>query len=313
MAPAAERISPLSGFGSVTDVPRLPEGFTDVFKSHRIDTGKIGLHAVIGGSGEPLLLHIGWPQSWFAWRYLMLPLSRHFTVIAVDPRGFGLSDRPADGFDVNTLADDMFGLMDTLGHEHFIMAGHDVGLMVGYAMAAMRPERIRRIALGEGIIIGASPPLPLIPEDGRMNEFLWHMAFNRALDINERLVEGREDVYFNYQFATKAASADAVPKYARDFYIEFMRRVPGTLKASFDHYRAFDQNIPQLRKHMETKIEIPLFTFAGALACGEIVGTEFRTLATNVESMIIPECGHYPAEEKPEELLVGLLDFFLKT
>ena len=308
--PDSERVSPLSGFGSVTNVPRLPEGFRDTFKSFRVDTGKIGLHAVIGGSGEPLLLHSGWPQNWYEWRYLMLPLSKHFTVIAADPRGLGLSDRPADGFDVNTLADDMFDLMDVLGHDRFIMTGHDIGVMVGYVMAASRPERIRRVALGEGTIPGASPSPELVPDDRRMSDFLWHFNFNRALDINERLVEGREDLYFNYQFATKAASAEAVPKYARDFYIELLRRVPGTLKASFDYYRAIDDTIPQIRRHIEKKVSIPVFTFAGAQACGPMVEMEQKTLADNVESLIIPDCGHFPPEEQPEALLSALLDFF---
>ncbi|PRX05881.1 UNVERIFIED_ORG: pimeloyl-ACP methyl ester carboxylesterase [Martelella mediterranea] len=312
MTSASKHIVPLSGFGSVTDVPRLPEGFTETFTSWRVDTGKIRLHAVIGGSGEPLLLHCGWPQSWFAWRYLMLPLSRHFTVIAVDPRGLGISDKPADGFDVDTLADDMFNLMDVLGHQRFAVAGHDIGVMVGYAMAAAHPERITRMALGEGTIPGASPSPELVPDERWMSDFLWHFNFNRALDVNERLVEGREDIYFNYQFASKAASEDAVPKYARDFYIEMLRRVPGTLKASFDYYRAIDDTIPQVRRHAEKKHDVPMLAFSGALACGPMVENEQRTLATNVESLIIPDCGHFPAEEKPEALLAGLLDFFTK-
>ncbi|WP_319518614.1 alpha/beta hydrolase [uncultured Martelella sp.] len=312
MTSASKHIVPLSGFGSVTDVPRLPEGFTETFTSWRVDTGKIRLHAVIGGSGEPLLLHCGWPQSWFAWRYLMLPLSRHFTVIAVDPRGLGISDKPADGFDVDTLADDMFNLMDVLGHQRFAVAGHDIGVMVGYAMAAARPERITRMALGEGTIPGASPSPELVPDERWISDFLWHFNFNRALDVNERLVEGREDIYFNYQFASKAASEDAVPKYARDFYIEMLRRVPGTLKASFDYYRAIDDTIPQVRRHAEKKHDVPMLAFSGALACGPMVENEQRTLATNVESLIIPDCGHFPAEEKPEALLAGLLEFFTK-
>ncbi|MCK5750101.1 alpha/beta fold hydrolase [Marinicaulis aureus] len=306
----SQKVSFLSGFGSVTDVPRLPDGFADTFQSYSVDTGNVRLHAVIGGSGEPLLLHIGWPQCWFAWRYLMLPLSKHYTVIAVDPRGLGISAKPADGYDVDTLANDMFGLMDALGYDRFLMAGHDIGLIVGYVMAASRPERIRRIALGEGLIVGASPSPPLIPEHRQMNDFLWHFGFNRALDINERLVEGREDLFFNYQFATKAASEEAVPKYARDFYIELMRRVPGTLKASFDHYRALDETIPQLRRHMAAKVTVPVFTFAGALACGDMVEAEFRTLADNVEALVISECGHFPPEEQPEALLAALTGFF---
>lgn len=282
----------------------------DTFKSYRVDTGKVRLHAVIGGEGEPLLLHCGWPQCWYAWRYLMLPLSKHFKVIAVDPRGLGISDKPEDGFDVNTLADDMFNLMDVLGHNTFLLAGHDIGVMVGYAMAVSRPKRIRRVAVGEGTIPGASPSPELVPDDRRLSDFLWHFAFNRALDVNERLVEGREDIYFNYQFASKSGSPEGVQKYARDFYIELLRRVPGTLHSSFNYYRAVDETIPQVRKLKASKVSVPAFTFAGALACGSMVEIEWNDLATNVESLIIPECGHFPAEEQPEALQTALINFF---
>lgn len=312
MIAVSKQIVPLSGFGSVSDVPRLPEGFTNTFTSYRVDTGKIGLHAVIGGSGEPLLLHCGWPQNWFSWRYLMLPLAEQYTVIAVDPRGLGLSEKRADGYDVDTLAQDMFDLMDALGHEKFIYAGHDIGVMVGYAMAAIHPERIRRMALGEGTIPGASPSPEMIPDDRRLSDFLWHFAFNRAHDVNERLVEGREHIYFTYQFATKASSEEAVPKYARDFYIEQLRRVPGTLKAGFDYYRAMDKTIPQVRRHVETKHDVPVLAFSGAMACGPLVELEQQNLATEVESLIIPDCGHFPAEEKPDALLTALTEFFVK-
>jgi len=302
----------ISTYGSVSNVPRLPEGFTDTFQSYLVDTGDVRLHTVIGGQGEPLLLHCGWPQSWYAWRYLMLPLSKHFTVIAVDPRGLGISDKPIDGFDVNTLAQDMFNLMDKLGHEKFSIVGHDIGVMVGYVMAAMKPERIKRAALGEGTIPGASPSPELIPDHRMMNDFLWHFNFNRVHDVNERLVEGREDIYFGYQFASKAGSADAVPKYAVDFYIELLKRVPGTLTSTFNYYRAIDETIPQVREHIKSKVDVPIFAFAGGLACGPMVEMEQRNLANNVESLIIPESGHFPAEETPEELLSALMEFLTK-
>lgn len=267
MAQNPQLVTPMSGYGSATNVPWLPDGFTDTFKSYQVDIGNIRLHAVIGGEGEPLLLHCGWPQNWYAWRHLMIPLSKQFTVIAVDPRGLGISNKPEGGFDVETLADDMFGLMDVLGHDRFLMAGHDIGVMVGYAMVASRPERIGRIAIGEGTIPGASPSPEMVPDDRRMSDFLWHFAFNRALDVNERLVEGREDVFFNYQFASKAGDPEGVPKYARDFYIELLRRVPGTPKSSFDYYRAVDDTIPQVRKYINKKVSTPVLTFAGALPC----------------------------------------------
>ena len=107
------------GPGSVSGAPNLPAGFTDTFTSQYIDTGELRQHAVIGGEGPPLLLVHGWPENWYAWRLLMPALARDFEVIAVDQRGIGLSDKPQDGYDAGTLANDLVALMDALGHERF--------------------------------------------------------------------------------------------------------------------------------------------------------------------------------------------------
>jgi len=87
------------GPGSVSGAPNLPAGFKDTFTSRFIDTGKVRLHAVVGGDGPPLLLVHGWPENWYAWRLLMPELATNFEVIAVDQRGMGLSDKPKDGYD----------------------------------------------------------------------------------------------------------------------------------------------------------------------------------------------------------------------
>lgn len=207
----------------------------------------------------------------------------------------------------------MFALMDALGHARFCMVGHDVGLWVGYAMAADRPDRIERIALGEAIIPGLSPSPPLLSDDRWTSDFLWHFNFNRALDINERLVEGREELYFGYQFDTKAGSPSAFPAYGRAFYIEMLRRVPGALKASFDYYRAIDASIPEYRRRKANKVSVPVLAFSGALACGDMVADELRTVATDVTAVVIPDCGHYVAEEQPAALLTALQSFFLHS
>src|SRR5215472_8236168 len=94
------------GFGSVSQAPNLPDGFTNTFTSHYVDTSALRQHAVIGGDGPPLLLVHGWPQTWYAWRLVMPALARHFQVIAVDQRGTGLSDRTPDGYDTGTMASD---------------------------------------------------------------------------------------------------------------------------------------------------------------------------------------------------------------
>jgi alpha-beta hydrolase superfamily lysophospholipase len=107
--------SRVEGMGAVSGAPNLPEGFTSTFTSRYIDAGVVRLHAVIGGDGPPLLLIHGWPQTWYAWRMLMPALAEDFEVIAVDQRGIGLSDKPKDGYDTATLANDVVALMAALG------------------------------------------------------------------------------------------------------------------------------------------------------------------------------------------------------
>src|SRR6476660_1353562 len=107
------------GPGAVSGAPSLPGGFAETFTSRLIDAGQVRLHAVIGGEGPPLLLIHGWPGSWYYWRLVMPALAREFEVIAIDQRGIGLSDKPEEGYDAGTLADDFIGLMDALGHERF--------------------------------------------------------------------------------------------------------------------------------------------------------------------------------------------------
>ena len=78
MSSSSTRLPTPEGLGSVSQVPHLPEGFTDTFTSRYVDTGEVRLHALIGGDGPPLLLVHGWPQTWYAWRLLMPALARDF-------------------------------------------------------------------------------------------------------------------------------------------------------------------------------------------------------------------------------------------
>ena len=116
MSSSSVPLSTPEGPGSVSGAPNLPDGLTDTFTSRYIDTGELRQHAVIGGEGPPLLLLHGWPENWYAWRYLMPELARDFTVIAVDQRGIGLTEKTRDGYDTGTLAGDLVALMDALGH-----------------------------------------------------------------------------------------------------------------------------------------------------------------------------------------------------
>jgi hypothetical protein len=131
-----------NGDDSLEGALRHIAGFAETFDSRFVQANGIRQHIVIGGDGPPLLLIHGWPEDWFAWRYMMQPLARHFTVIAVDQRGIGRTEKAESGYDSATLADDQAALMDALGYERFAVAGHDTGYIIAYALAADHADRV---------------------------------------------------------------------------------------------------------------------------------------------------------------------------
>ncbi|MEU5212670.1 alpha/beta hydrolase [Streptomyces sp. NPDC020742] len=306
MNPPAPRLSTPDGPGSVSRAPQLPTGFADTFTSRYVDVDGLRLHAVTGGQGPALLLVGGWPQTWYAWRLVMPALAPDFTIVAVDPRGVGLSDKPLDGYDTGTLARDLVGLMAALGHRRFAMVGHDVGMWTGYALAADHPGRLTRLVVAEAAIPGLSPSPPLFG-GARANDRLWHFAFNRLTDINEELVRGREHLYFGHQFATKAVRP--LPEHAVRHYVDPLAADPAALRASFACYRALDTTIEQNQRRRTRRLTLPVLTIAGAENSAELVGDTMRLAADDVESLILPDCGHYPAEEAPKAVLSALTDF----
>ena len=294
------------GPGSVAGAPNLPDGFTGTFTSRYVDTGELRQHVVTGGDGPPLLLVHGWPQTWYAWRLVMPPLARHFQVIAPDQRGTGLSGRPEDGYDTGTLAADLAALMDALGHRRFAVVGHDTGMWIGYALAADHPDRVARLAVAETPLPGVSPSPPLFA-NAHLNNALWHFAFNRLAEVNDQLAAGREDVYFGWQFATKAARP--LPDYAVRHYIDTLAADPGALHASFAIYRALDATIAQNQQRKTRRLRIPVLGIGGAHSLREQVADTMKLAADDVQTLVIPGCGHHPAEETPDETLDALTAF----
>jgi pimeloyl-ACP methyl ester carboxylesterase len=294
-------------FGSVLGTPGLPDDFGDVFTSRWIDVPGVRLHAVTGGEGPPLLLLGGWPQTWYAWREIMLPLARDFSVVAVDPRGVGLSSKPRNGYDTGTLANDIVALMPALGHEHFAMVGHDVGMWTAFALAADHPDRIVRLALAEAVIPGLAPSPPLLTSDAAVQR-VWHFVFNRLESLNEELVRGRERLFFGHQFATKAVQP--LPEHAVDVYVRMLASDADALRSSFEFYRALDVTIEQNARRRDSRLRMPVLTIAGAGSLGDGMTTgPIPALTDDLTNVVLPDCGHYPAEEAPEHLLAALTAF----
>jgi pimeloyl-ACP methyl ester carboxylesterase len=294
------------GPGSVSGAPNLPDGFADTFTSRYFDTGEVRLHAVTGGEGPPLLLIHGWPQTWYAWRMLMLELARDFTVVAVDQRGIGLSDKPADGYDTGTLAGDLLALMEALGHERFAVYGTDTGMPIAYALAADHPERVERLVVSEAPLPGVAPSPPLLVPAQR-NERIWHIAFNRAAEVNERLVRGREDIFFGNEFAVSAVKK--LPDEAVDYYVDMLRLDEHALRGSFGWYRAIDDTTAQNERRRSRRLRMPVLAIGAEYSTGEGVGIAMKLAADDVQTVVIPGVGHWVAEEAPEKLLAALTEF----
>ena len=295
------------GPGSVSGAPNLPAGFTDTFTSRYIDTGELRLHAVTGGDGPPLLLVHGWPQTWYAWRMVMPTLARDFSVIAVDQRGIGLSDKPQDGYDTGTLAGDLVALMDALGHPRFALYGTDVGMPIAYALAADHPDRLDRLVVSEALLPGVSPSPPLFLPP-LLNARLWHLAFNQLPKINEQLVTGREDIFFGAEFDASAGT-NKLPDYAVRYYIDTLAADPDALRGSFGFYRAIPASIAQNEQRKTRRLTLPVLAIGGAESTGEGVGNTMKLAADDVQTVVLTGSGHWVAEQAPEQLLAALTAF----
>ena len=295
------------GPGSVCGAPHLPEGFTGTFTSRYIDTGRVRLHAVMGGAGLPVLLIHGWPGSWYYWRLVMPALARDFAVIAVDQPGIGLSDKPEEGYDTRTLANDLAGLMDALGHQQFAVAGVDTGLLIGYALAADHPGRVMRLAVGEAPLPGIGPSAPLILPDPVVDR-LWHIPFNQLKETNEKLVAGREDIFFGAEFAASAGT-NKLPDYAVQYYIDGLAASPAALHGSFQLYRAFNATAAQNLERQGRRLPMPVLAMGGAESLGARAADTMKLVADDVQTLVIPGIGHWLAEQAPEEMLAALTAF----
>jgi pimeloyl-ACP methyl ester carboxylesterase len=143
--------------------------------------------------------------------------------------------------------------------------------------------------------------------NSHVNDRLWHFAFNRLADVNDQLVIGREAIYFGWQFASKAAKP--LPDYAVRHYVDTLAADPEALHASFAIYRALDTTIAQNQQRATRRLTMPILAIGGAYSLGEAVGTTMKLAADDVQSLVIPGCGHHPAEETPEETVAALTAF----
>ena len=175
-----------------------------LFEHRFADLGEVLLHYVTAGSGPPVVLLHGWPQTWWEWRHTSPALAEKYTVIAPDMRGLGDSSRPPGGYDKRTVAADIWRLVhEHLGHDAFMLVGHDWGGPVAYALAAAHPEAVRKLAILDVTVPGCGGDFS---QGGRR----WHHQFHMTPDLPEALVTGREADYLGWFYRTFAYRPDAI-------------------------------------------------------------------------------------------------------
>ena len=276
-------------------------------RHHHEDLGDVRLHYVTAGTGFPVVLLHGWPQSWYEWRHVMPRLAAEYRVIAPDLRGLGDSSRPLSGYDKKTVGNDIWRLVhDVLGIQRFFLVGHDWGGPTAYAVAAAHPDAVRKLAILDVTIPGDGSPN--ISQGGRR----WHHAFHQTPDLPEALIAGREDIYFTWFYRNYGARPDAMSQEDIDEYLRVYRQ-PGALRAGFSFYRAIPQDVADNAAIATSfKLPMPVLALGGDRSWGrrQEVVESLRRMATNVQGGVIENCGHWMPEEQPEELLRHLLGFF---
>jgi pimeloyl-ACP methyl ester carboxylesterase len=285
------------------------------FQHGTATVGGVRLHYVEGGSGAPVLLLPGWPQSWYAWRFVMpLLAAAGRRVIALDPRGMGDSDRPTSGYDVGTVAAEIHAFVD---HLHLTERGpvdvvaHDIGTWLAFAYAADWPSDIRRLAVFEAVLPGiTSPPPPGMPS-AEANVKTWHFAFNRLDDLPEILIQGREREFLTWLFRAKAVRPWTIGASDMDEYVR-VNTSPGACRAALSYYRqaATPEGLAQSRARAEQKIHTPVLAFGADSGTGDAMLKTMQLVATDVRGGVFENCGHYVAEEAPRALAATVVDFW---
>jgi pimeloyl-ACP methyl ester carboxylesterase/quinol monooxygenase YgiN len=273
------------------------------FNSERRLVNDVRMHYVIGGSGTPVVLLHGFPNTWYAWRDVMPRLAERHTVIAVDLRGLGDSDPGTQPNDVPTGADDVHGLVAELGLGPVLLAGQDWGGSTAFAFAAAHPDEVRRLA-----VIEAAPAGPWTkPGSGRSG--LWFAGFHQIPDLPERMVAGRERTYLDWFFRAFSATPGVPAPTAADEYVRCYAR-PGAMASAFARYRGTGREIEHNTKHLSRPLDLPVLGVGGERLFGAAVAANLRHGASNVRQEVFADCGHYVSEERPAELTSLLLSFF---
>ena len=283
------------------------------FAQRRIDTAGASINLVTGGSGAPLLLLHGYPQTHVMWRKLAPRLAAEFTVVAPDLRGYGDSSKPPAGPDhanyaKRALAQDQVEVMTALGYERFMVAGHDRGARVAHRLARDHPGRLERLALLD--IVPTLYRFETIDQKAATSSFHWFFLIQPG-GLPERLIGAEPEFFLRSMLRDPAV-------FEPEVFAEYLRcfKNPETIRATCDEYRAGASiDLVHDRADRGRKLAMPVFVLWGqrsSQGSSYDVLAVWRDHAENVSGHAIAS-GHFLPEEAPEETYQALCGFFTGT
>ena len=286
----------------VIDPPALAADFGAGFKTQTVAVDGGTLSVAVGGSGPPVVLIHGYAESSRMWKPLARVLAPGFTVIAPDLPGFGDSSIPQDGLDMKASAERVRAAVKSLGYGQVRVVGHDIGLMVAYAYAAMHPQEIEKLALMDAFLPGVSGWEAVYNNPG-----IWHFRFYGPTP--EALVKGRERIYFEHFWNDFAADKTrSIPEADRRAYaMEYAR--PGRMAAGFAHFASFPKTAADFAELSKTRLSMPVLSIGGGKANGDALGAQARLIASDVTVVVLKDTGHWIMEERPQETISALVNF----
>ena len=280
------------------EVPLFPDGF----RAERIETNGTTIYTRVGGKGPAVLLLHGYGETGDMWAPLAVALSRKHTVVVPDLRGMGLSSKPEGGYEKKNEAMDMAGVLDALKIKHADLVTHDIGNMVGYALAAQFPARVARFVIMDAPLPGIGPWDEIV-----RSHALWHFSFGGP--DAERLVAGRERIYLDRFWNEFSADPSRFSEASREHYASLYAQ-PGAMHAGFAQFAAFDQDaIDNKAFAARGKLAMPVLAVGGEKSFGPTMAAVMRFVATDVHEQVIADSGHWLMEEQPTATVAAITDF----
>src|SRR5258708_23085081 len=279
------------------------EPFPSGFHTQEINTNGTTLHVRIGGQGAAVVMLHGFGDTGDMWAPAAAALVKTHTVVVPDLRGMGLSTHPEQGYTKKNQAADSAGVMDARKISSADLVTHEIGNMVGYALAAQYPTRITK-----WVVIDA--PLPGIGnwEEIKQSPLLWHFNF-RGPD-EERLVAGRERIYLDRFYNELSADPKKIDGATRQHYAALYAR-PHALHDPVAQFGALHQHALDNKEMLTkgSKLAMPVLAAGGEKSFGTAQADTLRFVATNVTVGIVPGSGHSTMHETPKPTTPFILYF----